>query len=60
MNDAEFEKSLDVLVERLIAIRKKKGISHEQLTELSGLSRTAISYIESRKSTTINITCIKL
>jgi transcriptional regulator with XRE-family HTH domain len=60
MKDMEFEKALDHVVERLIEIRKKKGISHEHLVKLSGLSRTAISYIEARKSTPSLITCMKL
>ncbi len=60
MRDDEFEKYLDDIVKQLIKIRKDKGISHEKLTELSGLSRTAISYIEARKSTPSIITCMKL
>lgn len=60
MRNNEFEKALDEIVKELVKTRKEKGISHEKLTELSGLSRTAISYIESRKSTPSIITCMKL
>lgn len=60
MKDDEFEKALDGIIAELIKIRKDKGISHEKLTELSGLSRTAISYIESRKSTPSIISLMKI
>lgn len=60
MKDDEFEKALDGIIAELIKIRKNKGISHEKLTELSGLSRTAISYIESRKSTPSIISLMKI
>ena len=59
MNDV-FEKSLDHIVKRLIEIRKEKRISHEKLAQISGLSRTAISYMEARKSTPSIVTCMKL
>lgn len=60
MKNDEFEKSLDHIVSELVKVRKEKGISHEKLTELSGLSRTAISYIEARKSTPSIISLMKL
>lgn len=60
MKNDEFEKSLDHIVSELVKARKEKGISHEKLTELSGLSRTAISYIEARKSTPSVISLMKL
>ena len=60
MKNTAFQKSLDHVVERLIDIRKKKGISHEQLVKISGVSRTAISYMEARKSIPSIITCMKL
>lgn len=60
MKDRQFEKALDHVVKRLVDIRHKKGISHEKLVKLSGVSRTAISYIEARKSTPSIITCMKL
>jgi len=60
MKDDEYEKALDQIIENLVAVRKKKNISHEKLVELSGISRTAISYMESRKSTPSIITCMKI
>ena len=60
MKDAEYEKALDHIIRRLVETRKKKQISHEKLVELSGISRTAISYIEARKSTPSIITCMKI
>ncbi|MCK5374978.1 MAG: helix-turn-helix transcriptional regulator [Alphaproteobacteria bacterium] len=60
MKKDEYEKSLDLIVDVLVKSRKEQGISHEKLAALSGLSRTAISYIESRKSTPSIVTCMKL
>ena len=60
MKDAEFQKSLDHVVKRLVEIRKKKKISHEMLVNASGVSRTAISYMEARKSTPSILTCMKI
>lgn len=60
MSDKEFEAVLDKLVAQLIARRKETGLSHEELTGLTGLSRTAISYTESCKSTPPIITVLKL
>lgn len=60
MKKDAFEKSLDYIVEAIVKARKEQGISHEKLSEKSGLSRTAISYIESRKSTPSIVTCMKL
>ncbi|MGH1404042.1 MAG: helix-turn-helix domain-containing protein [Alphaproteobacteria bacterium] len=60
MKNDEFEKALDQIISELVKVRKDKGISHEKLTELSGLSRTAISYIEARKSTPSIISVMKL
>jgi len=60
MTDIAHEKALNHVVHRLIEIRKKKQISHEKLVKLSGVSRTAISYIEARKTVPSIITCMKL
>ena len=60
MRSDDFENALDTLIQRLIELRKSSGISHEQLVKLSGVSRTAISYIEARKSTPSIINLMKI
>ncbi len=46
---------------RLKEIREKKGLSQEQLAEISGISRTTISDLENeKKQVTTNITLEKL
>ena len=60
MKEKDIEKALDSIIAQLVKIRKERGISHEQMTKLTNLSRTAISYTESRKSTPSIATCLKL
>jgi len=46
---------------RLRAIREEKGISQEELSEKSGVSRTTISELETeKKEVTTNITLEKI
>ena len=60
MSANPYEKILDRIVSEIIKERKKQGISHEKLAEMSGISRSAISFIENRKSTPTIITCMKI
>ena len=48
------------LVFYLKKIRKEQGISHEKLAERSGVSRQAISKIESGERIPSILTCLKL
>ena len=46
---------------RLKEFREKKGLSQEQLAEMSGISRTTISDLENeKKQVTTNVTLEKL
>ena len=54
------EKMVDSVIEALIEKRQSLGLSHEKLGELSGLHRSTISLIESRKRQPTLITCIKM
>jgi len=48
------------IIDALISERKRLGLSHEKLAELSGLHRTAISHIENRKRNPTLISCLKI
>ena len=60
MSANPYEKILDRIVSEIIKERKKRDISHEKLAKMSGISRSAISFIENRKSTPTIITCMKI
>lgn len=60
MKSENFDIVLDDLVQRLIELRKSKKLSHEKLVKLSGVSRTAISYMEARKTTPSIVTVMKV
>ena len=60
MKSENFDIVLDDLVQRLIELRKGKKLSHEKLVKLSGVSRTAISYMEARKTTPSIVTVMKV
>ena len=47
---------VDVLIER----RKKLGLSHEKLATLAGVTRPAISFVESGKRNPTLLMCLKL
>jgi transcriptional regulator with XRE-family HTH domain len=58
------DKSSELLVERVVneltQLRKAQGLSHEKLAEKTGLSRPAISFIESHKRVPTILTCAKI
>lgn len=54
------EKTTSALIDKFIALRKEHGLSHDQLAEKTGLSRAAISFIESKKRTPSILTCLKI
>lgn len=60
MSANPYEKILDRIVSEIIKERKKRDISHEKLAKMSGISRSAISFVENRKSTPTIITCMKI
>ena len=54
------ENTTSELIDKFIELRKEQGLSHEQLAKTTGLSRTAISFIESKKRTPSILTCLKI
>lgn len=54
------EKMVDSVVDALIEKRQSLGLSHEKLGELTGLHRSTISLIESRKRQPTLLTCFRI
>lgn len=54
------DKVHDKLIKALTAIRKDKGLSHEALATLSGVSRPAISHIEAGKRKPTLHLCLRI
>jgi DNA-binding XRE family transcriptional regulator len=60
MRDKESEKLAVKIVSELMKVRKDKGMSHEKLAEMTGLSRATISFVENNKRNPTLITCLKI
>lgn len=60
MRDHESEKQAEIIIAALKEERLKQNISHDTLAELTGLSRPAISFIESGKRNPTLLTCLKI
>lgn len=60
MRDKSSETLVEKLVNELARLRKEQGMSHEKLAEKSGLSRPAVSFIESHKRTPTILTCVRM
>jgi len=54
------EKTVAFVVDALTKARKDQGMSHDKLANATGLSRPAISLIESGKRQPTLLTCIKI
>jgi len=58
------DKSSELLIEKVVnefaRLRKEQGLSHDALAEKVGISRPAISFIESHKRTPTILTCAKI
>lgn len=50
----------DQVIHRLKELRKEQGLSHEKLAKLSGLHRSSISLIESRKRQPTLYNCFRI
>jgi len=48
------------IIDELKKIRLAKGYSHYKIAELTGLNRTAIGHIESKKRNPTLLTCLKI
>lgn len=60
MKDRLPENINDYVVRLLKAERKRRGVSHETMANLSGLHRTTISVIEAKKSHATLLTLLKM
>ena len=60
MKSKEAEKIVLKLLDEFEKIRKEKGLSHEKLATLSGLNRSTISLLESKKRIPTILTCLKI
>ncbi|OFW81246.1 MAG: hypothetical protein A2887_04800 [Alphaproteobacteria bacterium RIFCSPLOWO2_01_FULL_40_26] len=60
MKNKKAEKTVLKLLNEFEKIRKHKGFSHDKLAELSGLNRSTISLLESKKITPTILTCLKI
>ena len=60
MREKVSQKLQENIIDALVKERKRLGLSHEKLGELSGLHRTAISHIENRKRNPTLISCLKI
>lgn len=60
MREKQAEQNVDDIIARLKAIRLEQGLSHEKLAEKTGLHRSTISLIESRKRQPTLLSCIKI
>ena len=60
MREAQAEKTLKFVINELKKQRLAKGLSHERLAHLVGVTRPAISYIESGKCKPAFLLCLKI
>ena len=60
MRDKLSEEIVELVVSQIADARKKKGLSHERVAELSGLNRSTISLIESSKRQPTLLSCIRI
>lgn len=60
MTDRTPEEITDKIVDHFIKLRKGLGLSHERLAEKTGLHRSTISLIESKKRSPTLKNCIKI
>ena len=60
MRDKSSESLIEKVVNEFARIRKEQGLSHETLAEKVGVSRPAISFIESHKRIPTILTCAKI
>ena len=60
MRDHDSETQARNIIATLKAERIKQGLSHDRLSEMTGLSRPAISYIEGGKRNPTLLSCLKI
>ncbi len=60
MRDKSSESLVEKVIDELARQRKAKGLSHEKMAEKTGVSRPAISFIESHKRVPTLLTAIRM
>lgn len=60
MRDKPSELLIEKVVNEFARLRKEQGLSHDALAEKVGVSRPAISFIESHKRVPTILTCAKI
>lgn len=60
MKNITVDELMPLIVEQIVMLRKKLGMSHEALATKAGVSRTAVSYIENGKRKPTLLLALKL
>jgi DNA-binding XRE family transcriptional regulator len=60
VRNKQAEHKINLLLDKLETIRKERGYSHEKLANLSGVHRSTISLLESKKRIPTVLTCLKI
>lgn len=60
MKDLKSEHMTEAVVDRFTALRKEQGLSHDVVAERTGLNRSTISLIESKKRSPTLKSCLKI
>lgn len=60
MNRKQAAAVIDKVVEELVSERKKRGLSHEKVAEMSEVHRSTVSLIEARKREATLLTLLKI
>ena len=60
MKDKVSELLVEQIADEFTRLRKERGLSHDALAEKAGISRPAISFIESHDRTPTILTCAKI
>ena len=60
MRDIELEKAIDQLLDTLTKERKRQGLSYGEISRRTGLHRSTISLLESKKRTPTVLVALKI
>ncbi len=60
MKNKNAEKTVSKLLDEFLRIRLEKNLSHDKIAALTGLNRSTISLLESKKRIPTILTCLKI
>ena len=60
MKNKKTEKTVSKLLDEFLRIRLEKNLSHDKIAALTGLNRSTISLLESKKRIPTILTCLKI